>query len=63
MKQLFSFLAIAFLLVACGNDSNSKNETGNETPEMTTPSMVDSNTVVSPADSTANAPLVDTIKR
>jgi|GEM_PF-2906147 ABC-type glycerol-3-phosphate transport system substrate-binding protein len=57
MKKFLAILAIAGALTACGNDNN----TDSENSTLTTPSTVDSTTVVSPADSTAVEPLVDTV--
>ena len=57
MKNFLAIMAISGTLIACGNDD----KTDSENSTFTTPSTVDSTTVVSPADSTAVNPLVDTV--
>ena len=60
MKKLFAVLAIAGTLVACNNGTDNGGTSG-DSAVLTTPSTVDSTTVTTPMDSSAVAPMVDTI--
>jgi hypothetical protein len=59
MKKVFAIIVIAGALAACNNGTDN-GQTANDSASLTTPSVVDSNTVTTPMDSTAVAPMVDT---
>lgn len=59
MKKFLAVMAIAGTLVACNDGADGAS--GGDSTTLTTPSTVDSTTVVAPADSTAVDPLVDTL--
>ncbi|HUP12389.1 MAG TPA: hypothetical protein VM187_09265 [Niastella sp.] len=59
MKKIVAILAVAGTLTACNNGSDGS--ASGDSAVLTTPSTVDSTTVVNPLDSTAVAPMVDTV--